>query len=192
MRNERKKMNNKNYTIIFCLLFMFFICNSAFARPFAREKACFSNIRVIQGAVEMYNMDNDIKMENLNIENLQKGYYLKGKPDKPETSCEYKSIGDLSKEGEGIVFCTYHGDVEHLVYAEFNKEFNSNQYEKLPQNATNEDVKANIGRIKKGKDLIQFKKNLNKYGILIGIPISIILFNLLLFLVIKGKKKAKQ
>ncbi len=107
-------------------------------RPETRQKACFSNIRVLQGAVEMYNMDvgyNDnnetkkkevVKEENmmgimkevkeesmmkeLDIDQLIKGKYLREHPYKPDNSCSYISIGDLSEDG--VVACEYHGDIE--------------------------------------------------------------------------------
>ena len=80
------------------------------SRPSARQKACFSNLRVIQGAVEMYNMDNSEFMTKLDLDLLIKGKYLKELPSKPEESCSYISIGDLSKDG--VIACEYHGDLE--------------------------------------------------------------------------------
>ena len=85
------------YTILL-LLFFIFINNNAYARrASARDKACFSNIRVIQGAVEMYNMDvdGDSMMRNLDIDILIKEKYLKSEPSHPETSCKYIAFGDL-------------------------------------------------------------------------------------------------
>ncbi len=77
------------------------------ARESAREKACFSNIRVLQGAVEMYNMDNDVLMKSLDTDALVKGHYLKYPPQGPETDCEYYSDGNLAEDGE--VACRRHG-----------------------------------------------------------------------------------
>jgi prepilin-type N-terminal cleavage/methylation domain-containing protein len=34
------------------------------AREQAREKACYSNIRVLLGAIEMYNMDHSVMMDS--------------------------------------------------------------------------------------------------------------------------------
>ncbi len=80
------------------------------SRPSARQKACFSNLRIIQGAVEMYNMDNTEFMEELDFNRLLDGKYLKELPSKPEDSCSYLSLGDLSKDG--VIACEYHGDLE--------------------------------------------------------------------------------
>ncbi len=78
----------------------------------SREKSCYSNIRILQGAVEMYNMDNKVLMDNLEIDILKSGNYIKEKPVSPETSCAYLG-NDLSNEG--TVYCTYHGDMQGLT-----------------------------------------------------------------------------
>jgi hypothetical protein len=86
-------------------------------RPQAREKACYANMRVILGAVEMYNMDhptmltyvNDELVTNPNYE-LVGGQYLKGQICKPETGCSYYANGDLT--GQGRVCCLLHGAVD--------------------------------------------------------------------------------
>ncbi len=65
---------NKKIIINCCLFFIFLACNQVYARtPFARDKACFSNIRVIQGAVEMYNMDVATMMRTLDMDVLIEG-----------------------------------------------------------------------------------------------------------------------
>ena len=80
------------------------------ARTSARQKACFSNQRVLQGAVEMYNMDVPEKnmMRKLEISPLVSMHYLKDYPSKPEPQCNYESSGDLTENG--YVYCTFHGD----------------------------------------------------------------------------------
>ena len=101
-------------------------------RPNAREKMCFSNQRVIQGAIEMYNMDVETQMRELNDkaqEILLEGKYIKGKEPLvcPETSerGQYLSIGDITENG--FIFCTYHGNTKgikvpsNMTYQEFAK-----------------------------------------------------------------------
>lgn len=80
------------------------------ARESARQKACYSNIRVILGAIEMYNMDNSAMMSDVQISLLTAGKYLKSEPTKPETACNYVANGDVTDTG--FVECTWHGDVE--------------------------------------------------------------------------------
>lgn len=77
----------------------------------AREKACYANMRVLLGAVEMYNMDNSVypkHMDDKLIDELVKGKYLRSKPRKPETECDY--YGDLENNGE--ICCKLHGTIE--------------------------------------------------------------------------------
>ena len=71
-----------------------------------REK-CKENLRVIIGAVEMYNMDLGDTMKDLNLQILKdKGYIKKYFPSYP-TGCRYCSIGDLTKAGD--IKCEIHG-----------------------------------------------------------------------------------
>lgn len=84
-----------------------------------RDKICFSNIRVLQGAVEMYNMDSQEMMSVYDEEILIKGGYLKSRPNKPSPECQYLGT-DL--DGVGSVYCTYHGDVEGRTKGTYKKE----------------------------------------------------------------------
>ncbi|MEW6711274.1 MAG: prepilin-type N-terminal cleavage/methylation domain-containing protein [Candidatus Riflebacteria bacterium] len=80
------------------------------AREQAREKACYANMRVILGAVEMYNMDHTAMMKSVALDSLVSGKYLKSEITKPETGCSYSATGDL--DGTGLVQCEVHGTVE--------------------------------------------------------------------------------
>ena len=74
-----------------------------FALEESLKKSCFHNLRVLCGAVEMYNMDYDKNpMTNLNIEELIKKRYLSRGFEGPMEKCEYY-IED--KE----IKCKYHG-----------------------------------------------------------------------------------
>ena len=78
----------------------------------ARDKACYSNIRVIQGAVEMYNMDHQTMMTTLDQNILISGKYIKSNSPLqcPETSKNGTYYGD-DLAGEGYIYCDYHGDL---------------------------------------------------------------------------------
>ena len=80
------------------------------ARASARQKACYSNIRVIQGAVEMYNMDVSTMMTSLDQSILISGKYIKAKDPLicPETSRSGK-YGGSSLTDDGEITCSYHG-----------------------------------------------------------------------------------
>ena len=82
------------------------------ARGSARQKACFSNIRVLTGAMEMYNMDHNTMMHTLDIDALVKGGYLKSAPTSPEPDCEYYSEGDLTEDG--VICCKRHGKLNNI------------------------------------------------------------------------------
>ncbi len=99
----------------------------------ARKKACFSNMRVLQGAIEMYNMDVGTMMRELDDNNqkiLIEGKYIKSKDPLvcPETyeKGKYYSIGDLTENG--FIYCSYHGNLEEIkitpdmTYQEYVKE----------------------------------------------------------------------
>jgi prepilin-type N-terminal cleavage/methylation domain-containing protein len=83
------------------------------AREQAREKACYSNIRVLLGAIEMYNMDHSAMMDSPNQGSLTGAAgYLKAAVVCPETGGTY--VGD-NLSGDGILSCTIHGAVDGSV-----------------------------------------------------------------------------
>lgn len=89
------------------------------ARVQARGKACMANMRVLQGAVEMYNMDTPNTMSILTeneIQLLVDAKYLKSAPVHPETDCCYGTKGDLTKDG--VIVCAKHGSVEEPILEE--------------------------------------------------------------------------
>ena len=180
-------MSKKSINLICCLFLMVFICNSVLARASARPKACSSNIRLIQMAVEMYNIETTPMMENLDIKNLIKGHYLKEEPAKPETSCEYRNFGNLANGG--FVFCKYHGDLENLLECEYYDE----PFEKVSQNATLEEYNGSRERIRKlredNKKRIAFKKTFNYYSQVTIIFIALITVIMTIF---PSRKKAKK
>ncbi len=94
------------------------------ARESSRQKACFSNQRVIAGAIEMYAMDNPKpigttlpggdfeELENM----LIKCRYLKGTLDRPEEDCSYGIIVTDLEKYDYEVFCKKHGTIETTDY----------------------------------------------------------------------------
>lgn len=71
------------------------------------ESECFSNIRVITGAIEMYNMDFPDKINTeLDIQFLVDKGYLRANPEKNSPDCKYFIEGDMTKEGH--VACQKH------------------------------------------------------------------------------------
>ena len=94
----------------------------------AKVKSCWSNIRVITGAVEMYNMDNSIMMDKLDFDLLLKGKYLKQMPEG-----YYANHGKLTEDG--YVYCVYHLKPDEAEAYGF---MGSKTYEKLYSELKNE------------------------------------------------------
>ena len=111
-----------NYLFLAYIIISIFLFSSTFGRRrgisdtiISKEKSCYSNIRIIQGVVEMYNMDvdNDNQMKSLDLNILYENKYLKDKISKPinlpDVKCEY--LGENLSE-TGSVYCDLHGDIE--------------------------------------------------------------------------------
>ncbi len=95
------------------------ICAVAIPKFLPRRKgspgiACYANMRVLLGAVEMYNMEHETKISEFSdpttIEMLITSRYLKTSIQRPESTCSYSNDGDLA--GVGIISCTVHGPAE--------------------------------------------------------------------------------
>ncbi len=118
------KKGNRSILRIFIVVFLSFFVQVTFTIPniFYRHKAqplqhaCYSNIRVIQGAIEMYNMDYKQMISNLDEEawkNLVSNNYLKKGIKCPEGGINNKYKGeDLDRDGE--VYCGVKG-IGHKV-----------------------------------------------------------------------------
>jgi len=108
-----KGVNLISLIIVLCIIAMLAaisVPNFRKARGQAREKACYANMRVLLGAVEMYNMDNEKMMTGLNIGRLVKGKFLRKNVQRPTKNCRYSTLGNLS--ANGVVVCREHGIVE--------------------------------------------------------------------------------
>ena len=151
-------------------------------RSDARKKACFSNMRVLAGAIEMYNMDVCTMMRELNDDNqklLIEGKYLKSKDPYvcPESynGGKYVSIGDITEDG--TIYCTYHGTIDGV---------------KIKSDMTYKDYKAEKERMEreeKEKELAEKRKQLiMEIGVIGGI-VGFVLFIIVLAIPQKKNKK---
>ncbi len=117
--DKEKKLSCGGPILILYVIGVIFFANNRLMPNFkkdggrSRVKSCYSNVRVIQGAVEMYNMDSNVLMKDLDTDTLIKYNYLKEKPFLPENSCNY--LGD-NLDKDGTVYCDYHGDLEGKKY----------------------------------------------------------------------------
>ena len=120
------KNNNKKraFTVIELLIVIAIIgILAAMAQPphrsrrYDSSKSCFSNIRVLLGALEMYNMDHSIMIPEMNevvIDILVREKYLKEAPVGPiPRRCKYYNQGDLLDTG--VIYCEYHGSIDGSV-----------------------------------------------------------------------------
>ncbi len=85
-------------------------------RDGSRMKACYANMRVILGAIEMYNMDHQQMRDWVSDADvtspdgmLVRGGYLKTPISRYEPDCYYSGQG-LTKDGK--IVCSRHGTVE--------------------------------------------------------------------------------
>ncbi|NLI79145.1 MAG: hypothetical protein GX442_22220 [Candidatus Riflebacteria bacterium] len=106
----------------FCLVSLF--CLLTVASPFqrdrdqARQKACMANLRLILGAVEMYNMDatGALRLTTLETTDVASGGWLvtagwlKSPIVPPTPQCDYRGT-DLA--GLASLSCAFHGSLEH-------------------------------------------------------------------------------
>ncbi len=78
-----------------------------------RTKACLANIRVLLGAVEFYNMENEHNfMTELDTDKLIAEGYLKSEIRPPESKCKYFITGDISIEE--AIRCEFHGSSSEI------------------------------------------------------------------------------
>ena len=115
---------------LFGSLFPDVLYSRKFVHHRAPMKECFSDIRVISGAIEMYNMDNPVMIKDLNNETLQTLRDLKylkdqyphiSSSDDKRNKCKYRTTGDLT--GVGYIYCEYHGEADPLGKIKPSKEY---------------------------------------------------------------------
>lgn len=85
--------------------------NFAASRAKSQQAGCKANLRMIQSAIEMYNMDSrqPFPSEPLDLGLLKEKKYLKSVPLCPNGG-KYLAEGDLAKDGE--IVCSVHGSVK--------------------------------------------------------------------------------
>ena len=157
-----------------------------------RQKACFSNQRVLQGAIEMYNMDNNVMLETAlpggdfgDIETLLiREKYMKDYLEPPEEKCSYGFI-NITKDGS--VFCKYHGTIDSSYESPIIPE-----YDKSLEKPFSYSYNENKIRIKRERE---YKKFLDISGQVVKSPpflIFAVIFIIIFTLMIGGKNKKKD
>ncbi len=162
------------------------------SRGRSRQRACFSNQRVLQGAIEMYNMDNNVMLETAlpggdfgDIETLLvREKYLKDYLEPPEEDCSYGFI-NITKDGS--VFCKYHGTIDSSYVSPIIPEYDKNLEKPFSFN-----YKETKIRIKRERE---YKKFLDITGQIVKSPpflIFAVIFIIIFTLMIGGKNKKKD
>lgn len=98
------------------------------ARFRANFRACYANQRTLVGAVEMYNLDKNLKVTNLDaalLQELVKGGYLSKIPDDPGQGEGTADHYVLTTVGGGIT-CTVHGQVQGEMKGTLNEDGSTN------------------------------------------------------------------
>ena len=110
--NKTARKNIITCIVIYCCINVFSVYTNFGVmcikrdREGATRRACWSNIRIIAGAVDFYNMDNSVMMESLDLKALYDGGYLGEEFSFPSDRCYYTSIDNLTNNG--FVCCTEH------------------------------------------------------------------------------------
>ena len=110
-------------SIILTFIFLALLPHYPQIRPSRLKDNCFSEIRLIAGAVELYNLDNEIKINKLDEKTLQTlvdTKYLKRLPDPFIEKCKYSSEGDLATD-TGIIYCEAHGDLNGKIKSKYSE-----------------------------------------------------------------------
>lgn len=106
-----------------CLLCVFFIngcCDVAKKRDAAYARACAANMRVMTGAIEMYNMDHSEMLKEPDFSMFSEGGVmletglLKQPIQLPTDKCSYSFTGDFSDIDSGVISCSVHGTIEEI------------------------------------------------------------------------------
>ncbi len=173
------KISKKGFTLIelgICLLII-----SVFAAmapdPFSPKSStlarrdCFDNQRIIQSAIEMYNMDVPTMVNTMlpgedfeSFENLllKMGYFKEPLP-LPSEKCSYGFI-NITKD-DGTVFCKYHGtpeskDIKNPIIPKYDKNlektFSDNYYKSKEKANKKREHKLLLEELKRPSALIPF------------------------------------
>lgn len=174
------KVNNKTgftlWELAVVILLVWLFATLVPSHPFRNShphytelKACFSNQRVLIGAIEMYNLDHVNMLDTAFpgrefddiIKLLNDGHYLKGDLTSKDNICSY---GFIDLKGNGNTFCVTHGAIDPK------NTFESDENPYYPQLDSN----SKCTRIKEYEDLKfqmrkESKKNLRKKAIKVNL-----------------------
>ncbi len=125
------------------------------------QKMCFTNQKILMGAIELYNMDHKEKIKDCNTEIydlLIKNKYLK-ENSLNSSECDFICEGDLSDNG--FIYCPNHGSLDGKIKGK--------------------DI--SVSTHPKRDSMIQQRSNLIKFGIAFGPLIFYLTISLLKYLI---------
>ena len=108
-------------SVVLTFLFLMAMPNYPPLRASRIKDDCFLEIRLLAGAVEMYNLDYETKIQKLDNETIKvlvDGKYLKNFPEPFIEKCKYLSQGDLASD-TGVIYCEAHGDPEGNIKSKY-------------------------------------------------------------------------
>ncbi|PKL43740.1 MAG: hypothetical protein CVV41_08195 [Candidatus Riflebacteria bacterium HGW-Riflebacteria-1] len=109
--------------VFVCLLGVSFAsgcCNASQKRDEAYARACAANMRVMTGAIELYNMDHSEMLKDVDFSMFQDGGLmmksgvLKQPIQLPTDKCSYSFTGNFAEVDAGVISCAAHGTIKEI------------------------------------------------------------------------------
>lgn len=111
----------RNYLLVFFgLLAALTVVGCGTNPEIPKAKMCAANMRIMQGCIELYNMDNKEMIKTPTPEMfgangvMAQKKYIKSAITMPHEKCAYVFKGDFTDPGNCEISCAYHGTVEDI------------------------------------------------------------------------------
>jgi competence protein ComGC len=104
--------------VFICLIAIYFTTGCGNDKKEAQAKLCRANMMIMQGCIELYNMDHRDMIETPTFEMFKEGgimrqkKYLKEGIKPASEKCKYLFKGNFAKDG--TISCEFHGTVKNI------------------------------------------------------------------------------